>query len=148
MGVTADEACDLGRAVGSGRPSEWCVGTSMKKLSGACPEPVEASFWTERRGGNAVIRLAEAPRTPISFFPRVLRGLDPMLEAGLVGRYTLAFASSSDDESSLELESEDESDSSSDSDESELSDPEESEDGDESLGVSDLLRATCRRDGS
>lgn len=111
----------------------------MKKFNGASPEPIDASLCADRRDGDAVTALAEAPRTPFSCCRRVLGGLDAMLEAGVDGQYTLVFASSSDDESSLEPESEEGSDSSSGSEESELSGPEESEDEDESLGGSDLL---------
>lgn len=110
----------------------------MKKSSGACPEPIDVFFCTERRDGEAVSGLAEADRPPASFLLRVRGELGPMLEAGVDGRYTLALASSPDDDPSLELESEEEPGSSSDSEDSELSDPEESEDEDESFGGFDV----------
>lgn len=111
----------------------------MKKLTGACPDPTDTLVCADRRDGEAVPGLAEAVRTSASFCLRVWAGLDQMLEAGVDGRYTLALASSPDDDPSLELVSEEESDSSSDSEESELSGPEESEDEDESLGGFDEL---------
>lgn len=134
MGTTADDVCDLDRPLCSGRFGKGREGRSMKKSSGACPDPNDALFCTDRRDGEASTRLVEAVRVSESFLCRVWTGVDPMLEAGVVGRYTLALVSSSDDDSSLELESEEESDSSSDSEESELSVPEESEDDGELLG--------------
>lgn len=110
----------------------------MKKSSGACPDPGDALFCDERRDGEAISRLVEVVRTSVPFFRRVWAGLDPILEAGVVGRYTLALVSSSDDDSSLELESVEESDWSSE-EESELSDPEDSEDDGELLGRFDEL---------
>lgn len=134
MGTAADEVCDLDRPPCSDRPDKGRERTSMTKSSGVCPDPSDALLCVDRRDGEAVPGLAEAARTSVSFCLRVWAGLDQMLEAGVDGRYTLALASSPEDDPSLELESEEESDSSSDPEESELSDPEESEDEDESLG--------------
>lgn len=119
----------------------------MKKFSGTCPEPIDVLSCTKPRDGEVAPRLAEAARTTASFFLRLRGELDPMLEAGVDGRYTLALVSSPDDDPSLELESDEESDSSSDSEESELSDSEESEDEDVSIGGFDRPWAPCRRNG-
>lgn len=120
----------------------------MKKSSGVCPEPISVLLCTNRRDGEAVPGLPEAARPPASPFRRVRGELETTLEAGVGGRCTLAFASSPDDEASLELESEEELGSASDSEESELSDPEESEDENESFGGFDVPGAPCRRNGS